>query len=91
MTTDLATRDSVLCLELAREHRVPTFLASAAHHVYEMRSRAGSRRRTVSSSHHGIRITVRVSSRSADSSDTAPECPATRRHRSSDAVTDWPV
>jgi len=36
MTTDLATKDSVLCLELARELRVPTFLASAAHHVYEM-------------------------------------------------------
>lgn len=36
MTTDLATKDSVLCLELARQHRVPTFIASAAHHIYEM-------------------------------------------------------
>ncbi len=36
MTTELATKDSVLCLELAREHQVPTFIASAAHHVYEM-------------------------------------------------------
>jgi 3-hydroxyisobutyrate dehydrogenase-like beta-hydroxyacid dehydrogenase len=36
MTTDLATKDSVLCLELARQHQVPTFIASAAHHVYEM-------------------------------------------------------
>ncbi len=36
MTTELATKDSVLCLELAREHQVPTFIASASHHVYEM-------------------------------------------------------
>lgn len=36
MTTELATKDSVLCLELARQHQVPTFIASAAHHVYEM-------------------------------------------------------
>ncbi len=36
MTTELATKDSVLCLELARELQVPTFIASAAHHVYEM-------------------------------------------------------
>lgn len=36
MTTDLATKDSVLCLELARELQVPTFIASATHHVYEM-------------------------------------------------------
>lgn len=36
MTTELATKDSVLCLELARELGVPTFIASAAHHVYEM-------------------------------------------------------
>lgn len=41
MTTDLATKDSELCLELAREHRVPTFLASAAHRVYEMPHRGG--------------------------------------------------
>lgn len=36
MTTDLATKDSVLCLELARQLQVPTFIASATHHVYEM-------------------------------------------------------
>jgi len=36
MTTELATKDSVLCLELARQLGVPTFIASAAHHVYEM-------------------------------------------------------
>ncbi len=41
MTTDLATKDSDLCLELARELRVPTFIASAAHHVYEMAIRKG--------------------------------------------------
>ncbi len=36
MTAELATKDSVLCLELARQHQVLTFIASAAHHVYEM-------------------------------------------------------
>lgn len=36
MKTELATKDSVLCLELARELGVPVFLASAAHHVYEL-------------------------------------------------------
>ena len=41
MTTDLATKDSDLCLELARELRVPTFIASAAHHVYEMAIQKG--------------------------------------------------
>ncbi len=41
MTTDLATKDSDLCLELARELRVPTFIASASHHVYEMAIRKG--------------------------------------------------
>ena len=41
MTTDLATKDSDLCLELARELRVPTFLASASHHVYEMAIQKG--------------------------------------------------
>ena len=41
MTTDLATKDSDLCLELARELRVPTFIASATHHVYEMAIQRG--------------------------------------------------
>jgi 3-hydroxyisobutyrate dehydrogenase-like beta-hydroxyacid dehydrogenase len=41
MTTDLATKDSDLCLELARELRVPTFIASASHHVYEMAIQKG--------------------------------------------------
>ena len=41
MTTDLATKDSDLCLELARELRVPTFIASATHHVYEMAIQKG--------------------------------------------------
>jgi len=41
MTTDLATKDSDLCLELARRLRVPTFIASAAHHVYEMAIQKG--------------------------------------------------
>ncbi len=41
MTTDLATKDSELCLELARELRVPTFIASASHHVYEMAIQKG--------------------------------------------------
>ena len=42
MTTELATKDSVLCLELARQLQVPTFIASAAHHVYEMALAKGS-------------------------------------------------
>ena len=41
MTTDLATKDSDLCLELARELRIPTFIASASHHVYEMAIQKG--------------------------------------------------
>lgn len=36
MKTELATKDSVLCLELARDLGVPVFLASAAHHIYEL-------------------------------------------------------
>ena len=36
MTTELATKGSVLCLELTRGLGVPTFIASAAHHVYEI-------------------------------------------------------
>jgi 2-hydroxymethylglutarate dehydrogenase len=36
MTMELATKDSLLCLELARDLGVPTFITSAAHHVYEM-------------------------------------------------------
>ena len=41
MTTNLATKDSDLCLELARELRVPTFIASATHHIYEMAIQKG--------------------------------------------------
>ena len=41
MTTDLATKDSDLCLDLARSLRVPTFIASAAHHVYEIAIQKG--------------------------------------------------
>ena len=41
MTTNLATKDSDLCLDLARRLRVPTFIASAAHHVYEMAIQKG--------------------------------------------------